>query len=101
MSVIEIKDKQLDSIIKQDGKVVIDCYAPWCGPCKMLAPIMDELANEFKDIKFYKINIDDNEDVSIRYNVMSIPTILVFENGELVKQTVGFKSKDKLTNKIK
>ena len=85
--------KQIDSnefkeVIKE-GKVVVDLFATWCGPCKMLSPILDEISEEIKTTKFYKIDVDDNQDVAREYNVMSIPTVLIFENGELKNKIVG------------
>lgn len=95
MSVVEIKENEFEEKIK-NGKVLVDCYATWCGPCKMLSPIIDELSEEVDTCTFYKIDIDDAEEVSEKYNIVSIPTVLLFENGELKKQTVGFKSKEEL-----
>ena len=100
MEVIEINDKNIDEVIKE-GKVLVDCYASWCGPCRMLAPIIEEVAKEKNDIKFYKLNVDDNPSTSIKYGIMSIPTLLIFENGELKNQTVGFKDKNELNELIK
>lgn len=101
MKVIEINDEKLDEVIKSDKKVVLDCYASWCGPCKMMAPIIDELANEFKDIKFYKINVDENDGVSMKYDILSIPTILLFENGKLKNKFIGFRPKDEFRDLIR
>ena len=95
MSVVEIKENEFEEKIK-NGKVLVDCYATWCGPCKMLSPIIDELSEEVDTCTFYKIDIDDAEEVSEKYNIVSIPTLLLFENGELKKQIVGFKSKEEL-----
>ena len=100
MAVIEINDKNIAEVIKE-GKVLIDCYAPWCGPCRMLAPIIEEIAKEESDVKFYKLNVDDNPDTSMKYGIMSIPTILIFENGELKEQSVGFKDKNELKEILK
>ncbi len=99
MKVTEINKKELDEIIKQD-KVVLDCYAPWCGPCRMISPIIDELAQELDQIKFYKTNIDNNSDIAMQYNIMSIPTILIFDKGTLKEQIVGLRSKKELKNLI-
>ena len=96
MKVTEIKEKEFKGIISKEGKILIDCYAPWCGPCKLLSPIIDELAEETKNCKFYKLNIDDAEDISREYGIMSIPTLLLFENGELLTKTIGLKSKEEL-----
>ncbi len=100
MEVIEIKEKELDKNLKANKKVVIDCYAPWCGPCRMLAPIIDELADKLKDIKFYKINIDEAFDLAKKYSIMSIPTILVFEEGKLKNKIIGLQEKEELEQLI-
>ena len=96
----EIKEEEFDKVIAS-GKVVVDCYAPWCGPCKMLSPIIDEIALELKDYSFYKLNVDDAEEVSRKYGIMSIPALLIIENGELKQKSVGFKSKSELKELLK
>lgn len=95
MSVIQIKEEEFESRIKE-GKVLVDCYASWCGPCKMLSPIVDEVADIIKDCSFYKLDVDDAEKVSKQYGIMSIPTLLLFEHGKIVNQKVGFMSKEEL-----
>ncbi len=97
--------KQIDSnefkeVIKK-GKIVVDLFATWCGPCKMLSPILDEISEEITTTKFYKIDVDDNSDVAREYNVMSIPTVLIFENGELVNTIVGLRSREDLVEQFK
>lgn len=101
MKVTEIKESEFKKVIKKEGKVLVDCYAPWCGPCKLLSPIIDELANETENCEFYKLNVDDAEEVSREYGIMSIPTILLFDNGELKQKTIGFKPKEELQELIK
>lgn len=96
----QINESVFNEKIK-DGKVLVDCYAEWCGPCKMLSPIIDELAKEVDNYSFYKLNVDDNEEISRQYGIMSIPTLLIFENGELKEKLVGFKSKAELTEILK
>ena len=96
----QITDKEFDESIKT-GKVLVDFYAEWCGPCKMLSPVVDELSEELKDISFYKLNVDESNEVVRKYSVMSIPTLLIFENGELKNTSVGFKSKDELKEMLK
>lgn len=96
MNITEINDGNLDETIKSNRKVILDCYAPWCGPCKMLSPVFEELSDEENQVKFCKINTDENPDVSERFDIMSIPTVLVFENGELKNRETGFKTKEEL-----
>ncbi len=96
----QITDKEFDESIKS-GKVLVDFYAEWCGPCKMLSPVVDELSEELTDVTFYKLNVDDSDEVVRKYNVMSIPTLLVFENGELKNTSVGFKNKDEIKGLLK
>ena len=96
----EITELEFKEITKE-GKVLVDCYAPWCGPCKMLSPIIDEVASEVNTCTFYKLNVDDAPNVSEEYGIVSIPTILLFENGELKDKIVGFRSKDELLELVK
>ncbi len=96
MNITEINDKNLEEIIQNNAKVVLDCYAPWCGSCKRLLPVFEELSDEENQIKFCKINTDENPDVSERFDVMSIPTVLFFENGELKNRESGLKTKEEL-----
>ena len=96
----DINDSSFDSIIKE-GKVLVDCYANWCGPCKMLAPIIEELSSEIDNYAFYKLDVDKNEEISRKYGIMSIPTLLIFENGELKNKLVGFKNKNELEDILK
>ena len=96
----EIKENEFENVIKE-GKVLIDCYANWCGPCKMLSPIIDEISEELKDYNFYKLDVDTAEQLVLKYNVMSIPTLLIFDNGLLKQKVIGFKSKDDLLEILK
>lgn len=96
----QINSDEFKEAIKE-GKVVVDLFATWCGPCKMLSPILDEISEEITTTKFYKIDVDDNEDIAREYNVMSIPTVLVFENGELINTIVGLKSREFLVDQFK
>lgn len=83
-----------EKIQKSKGKVLVDCFATWCGPCKMLSPIIDELAERYQDITFYKLDVDENEETAEKYQIMTIPTILIFDSGKLVSQTSGFMTED-------
>ncbi len=95
MKVIDIKEEEFNDKIK-GNKVLVDCYANWCGPCKMLSPIIDEVASQIDNCEFYKLDIDNANNVAKQYGIMSIPTLLVFEKGSLVRQNVGFISKEEL-----
>lgn len=96
MSVKQISDATFNNEIEA-GIVLVDFWAPWCGPCKIIAPILDELSAEIGDAaKIVKINVDDNPESASKYNVMSIPTLLVFRDGQLVDQMVGVQPKEKL-----
>ena len=96
----EIKEIEFSEKIKE-GKVLVDCFATWCGPCKMLSPILDEVAKEKEDYKFYKLDVDDAENVSKEYGIMSIPTLLIFEDGKLKDKLTGFKTKEELDSILK
>ena len=96
----ELSEKEFNEKIKE-GKVLVDCYATWCGPCKMLSPIIDEVSNEVKNYTFYKLDVDENENIAEEYGIMSIPTLLICEDGKLKEKTVGFKTKEELLEILK
>lgn len=91
---IELVDQEFDEIIKED-LVLVDFYATWCGPCRMLSPILDEVLEE-TNITLLKVDVDKNEMIAKRYGIMSIPTMILFKNGEIVEKRVGMTSKDEL-----
>ena len=102
MNVIDINSNEFnEKVLNKEGKVLVDCYALWCGPCKMLSPVVDSVAQKIDNCIFYKLNVDENEDITVKYNILSIPTLLLFENGVLVKQETGFKSESELIDFIK
>ncbi len=92
-------EAEFDSLIKE-GKVLVDFYATWCGPCQMLAPIVEKLAEEEKDVTFLKIDVDEAPRLAARYEVYSIPTILLFEDGELKQKQIGFLPEPRLRSFI-
>ena len=88
--VVEVTNLNFVDIMNRQGLVVLDCWAVWCAPCRMLSPIIDELAKDYAGkIVFGKLNVDDNREIALEYQIMSIPTILVFKNGNLVDRIVG------------
>ena len=94
MAVINITLENFEEeVIKSEKTVLVDFWAPWCGPCRMLSPIVDEIADERSDIKVGKVNVDEQEELAMRYGIMSIPTLIVFKNGEVVKKTMGVQPK--------
>lgn len=97
-----VTDKNFEEeVLKADKPVFVDFYASWCGPCKMMEPIIDELAEEYKDkIKIVKLNIDENQETAQKYQVMSIPTMFIYQKGEVADQMVGFQDKSALKNKF-
>ncbi len=99
---VDVTDATFTSdVINSDKTVVVDFWATWCGPCKMVAPVLDEIAGEHKDkITVAKLDIDANQQTALQYQVMSIPTMIVFQNGQPVKQIVGARPKAALLNDL-
>ena len=97
---LELNASNFDSTVAE-GVALVDFWAAWCGPCRMIAPVIDELAGDFDGkAKICKVNTDEEQDVAIKYGIRSIPTILFFKNGELVDQMIGASSKQVLADKI-
>ena len=100
MSIINITDDTFKNETK-DGLVLVDFWAPWCGPCKMIAPVLEEIDGEMGDqVKIAKLNVDDNQITTSDFGVMSIPTLLLFKDGEVVEKVIGFQPKENLVELI-
>ena len=100
--VIKVTEENFEEeVLKSDKKVLIDFYADWCGPCKVLSPIVEEVAKENPDIKVVKINVDENNELSYKYKTYSIPTLVVIENGVEVNRAVGAIPKDSILELVK
>ncbi len=96
MSEITITKENFEQeVLKSDVPVLVDFWATWCGPCKMLAPILSEIAEEEK-VKVAKVNVDDEGELAVKFGIMSIPTVMLFKNGERVKTAVGYMSKEEI-----
>ena len=94
MATVAVTDASFDAdVLNSDKPVVVDFWADWCGPCKKIAPILGEIAGERDDLAISKLNVDENPDVAMKFSVMSIPTLIVFEQGEVVGRITGAKSK--------
>lgn len=102
MAVNKINNNTFQTQVLENKKtVLVDFYADWCGPCKMLAPIVEQLANENSDCDVFKLNVDEAPELAAKYGVMSIPTLIVFKGGEVSGRTVGVQSKQALQNLLK
>lgn len=101
-SPVSVTDSDFQDFIKKYPHVIIDCWAPWCGPCRMLGPVIDELAGAYKGkVAFGKLNTDEAQKTAMSFGIMSIPTLLFFKNGELVDKSVGASPRAALEPKIK
>ena len=99
---LEVNDQSFETeVLQADLPVLVDFWAPWCGPCRMLAPVVDEIAGQYDGrLKVVKLNTDDSPNTAVRYQIMSIPTLLLFKNGKAVEQVVGAQPKQALASKI-
>ncbi len=100
MSVIKLSKQNFDEIIGGEKKVLIDFYADWCGPCRMVSPIIDEIAEENPEIQVCKVNVDENPDLAGQFGVMSIPTLVVMEKGEIKAKSMGAKPKAQILSML-
>ena len=103
MSMLTFEETNFEEeVLKSEGKVLVDFYADWCGPCRMMSPVIDDIAKELDGtVKVGKVNVDNNQELAIKYDVMSIPTIMVFEKGNPVKTFVGVTDKQEILDVLK
>lgn len=99
MSVLKLNNDNFNEAVK-DGIVLVDFYADWCGPCRMMAPILEAVSAERADIKVAKVNVDESSELAAKFGVMSIPTLVVLDDGEEIKRIVGARPKDALLKEI-
>ena len=101
MSVLSLNEKNFEEVIKTDKPVLIDFWASWCGPCRMMSPVIDEISEEMGEkVKVCKINIDEEKNLAVKYNVMSIPTFIVLKEGKEVGRSIGVQDKSEIMKMI-
>ena len=101
MSVIHVNENSIQSLVKEEKTILLDFYADWCGPCRMVAPIVEEIAKENDDIIVGKVNVDSEHALASKFGIVSIPTLIVLKGGEVVKRSVGAVPKEKILELLK
>ena len=101
-NVIEVSEENFEpEVLKSDFPVLVDFWAPWCGPCRMMGPIIDEIADENLELKVCKVNVDDSSDLARKYDIESIPTLIYFKNGIVRSTMIGLRTKQDILNELK
>ena len=101
MAVIEVSSNDFErEVLKSEMPVLVDFWAPWCGPCKMLGPVVEQLSVEKPDVKFVKVNVDESTELAMVYRISAIPALILFKDGKVAGQSVGFQSKEALAEFI-
>jgi thioredoxin 1 len=96
-SIIDVTDAPFDvEVLESETPVIVDFWAPWCGPCRVVSPILEELNGERDDLRVVKVNVDENQSIAARYDILSIPTMILFKNGEIAKKVIGALPKARL-----
>ena len=99
---IVLTNENYEDVLNSDAPVVVDFWATWCGPCKMVSPVIEDLSNEFEGkTSICKLNVDEMPDIAAQYKIMSIPTVMIFKNGEIIDKAVGVRTKEEYQNMIK
>lgn len=101
MALVIKKEDFQKEVLESDVPVLVDFYATWCGPCKMLSPVIDQISKENTDIKIFKVDVDEERELASEYGVMSIPTLIVFKNGEETKRATGVRPKHEILSMLK
>ena len=100
-SISEVTDTNFQAeVLENDSPVLVDFWAPWCGPCRLVAPVMEEIANERDDLRVVKVNTDDNQQTAVQYQIISIPTMILFKNGQEVHRVIGVRRRKELEAEI-
>jgi len=96
-SIIDVTEATFDvEVLESESPVIVDFWAPWCGPCRVVSPILEELNGERDDLRVVKVNVDENQAIAARYDILSIPTMILFKNGEIAKKVIGALPKARL-----
>ena len=99
MSVNVINKENFDEkVLKNENPVVVDFWAPWCGPCRMLSPVVDQVSEEVEGVSFGKVNVDEEKELAVRYGIMSIPALVLFKDGKAVDSMIGFRPKERVVD---